>query len=246
MKIIAITQARIGSSRLPGKVLRTINGKTLLQLHLERVAQSKLIDKIIVATTHEEGVEEIEEIAARLGHSTFKGSVDDVLDRFYSAAKTEMPDYIVRVTSDCPLIDAALIDEVINHCLSNKLDYCSNSLKPFYPDGMDAEIFNFASLERAWKEATSKSDREHVTPYIWRNSSYCGGDYFYSDNISYEKDYSAWRLTVDEEADMKVVENLVTALGSNKPWIKYIEYLIEHTDIKNINSHIKRNEGFII
>ena len=245
MKIIGITQARFGSTRLPGKILKKINGKSLLQIHLERAAQSKLINKIIVATTTEKESVEIENIAVAAGHTIYKGSVTDVLDRFYKAAKTDLPHYIVRITSDCPLIDADIIDEVINCCISNSLDYCSNTLQPTYPDGMDVEVFSFNALEKAWKEATSPSDREHVTPYIWRNSSFSGGTFFKSENVKYNKDYSSFRLTVDEQKDFKVIEELIKSLGSNQPWKKYVDYLEANPNIKKINLHIKRNEGLI-
>ena len=124
MKIIGVTQARIGSSRLPRKVLLTINDKTLLEYHLERAMQSKLVNKWIVATTDEPESDLICDIANKLQISSYKGSLNDVLDRFYQSVKNENPDYVVRVTSDCPLLDATLVDEVVQFCIDNKLDYC--------------------------------------------------------------------------------------------------------------------------
>src|SRR6185295_7583993 len=133
MKIIAITQARFGSSRLPGKILKEIKGKSLLQIHLERAQRSKLIDRLIVATTEEPESEVIFSIADKLKLKSYKGSLNDVLDRYYQVAKNENPDYVVRITSDCPLIDAAVMDKVIEKCISGQYDYCSNTLIPTFP-----------------------------------------------------------------------------------------------------------------
>lgn len=175
MKVIAITQARYGSSRLPGKVLKTIQGKTLLQIHLDRICKSRKIDKLIVATTAEEEANDIAILAAKLGFTSFRGSVNDVLDRFFQAIQAENADYVVRLTSDCPLIDPELIDKIIQYTIDKKLDYCSNTLDPEYPDGQDVEVFTLSALKQAWTEAKLSSEREHVTPYIWKNSSFKGG-----------------------------------------------------------------------
>ena len=245
MKIIAITQARYGSTRLPGKVLKTLHGKTLLAMHLERALGSKKIDKLIVATTTEPEASEIEKIALSLNCEVYKGSTTDVLDRYYQAAKKEAPDYIVRITSDCPLVDHRLMDKVIDTCTKGKFDFCANTLNPTFPDGVDVEVFSFAALEKAWKEATLPSDREHVTPYIWRNSSVKGEGLFKSFNYPGEKDYSRYRLTVDEPTDFELIKQLVLALGDQKEWIDYVNYLEQHKEVFEINAHIKRNEGFM-
>ena len=169
MKILAITQARYGSTRLPAKILKKVNGMTLLEIHLRRILQSKLISKLKVATTNEEGAGYIVAVADKLGVECYKGSVDDVLERFYKAAEPECPDYVVRLTSDCPLIDPAVIDAVIQKCLESGCDYVSNVLEPTFPDGIDTEVFRFPALKRAYEEATLKSEREHVTPYLCRH-----------------------------------------------------------------------------
>ena len=174
MKIIAITQARVGSSRLPAKILKKFNNKTFLEIHLERVLKSKYINKLIVATTSLESEKPIIQICEKLGISFYKGSEDDVLDRFYKAIEFEDVDYVVRLTSDCPLIDPKLIDEIIKRGLDKKVDYISNTLTEDFPDGQDVELIKFETLERAWKESSLKSDREHVTPYIRRNSTFYG------------------------------------------------------------------------
>ena len=244
MKILAITQARYGSSRLPAKVLRTVGERTLLEIHLERILLSKRITKLIVATTNEDGAEYIINIAKKKNVDFFQGSVDDVLSRFYHAAKLETPDYIVRITSDCPLVDPVIIDMVIDECVKSDFDYVSNTMNPTYPDGIDVEVFKFSALEQAFNEASLKSDREHVTPYIWRNSSYKGGGIFKSNNIENSIDYSSYRITVDTEEDFQVIKFLIENLGVNKSWIEYVNFLDKNKHIKDINKQYKRNEGY--
>lgn len=245
MKIIAITQARYGSSRLPGKVLKTIKGKTLLQLHLERILKSKKIDGLIVATTVENEADAIEALAHRMGLKAYRGSINDVLDRFYQAVKNEQPDYVVRITSDCPLIDATIIDEVIERCISEGCDYCSNTINPTYPDGVDVEVMKFGALEKAWKEAVLTSEREHVTPYIWKNSTAKGGNLFKGLSFENKKDFSNYRLTVDEASDFELITKLVEAIGDDKGWQEYVAYLDTHNELFEINAFIKRNEGLM-
>lgn len=244
MNILAITQARIGSSRLPAKVLKDIGGITLLELHLRRLMQSRLINKIVVATTLEEGVEAICNIATALELTFYQGSVNDVLDRYYQAATPFKPDYVVRITADCPLLDATVVDEVIQTAINSKADYVSNGLEQTFPDGLDVEVFTFAALEKAWNEAHLLSDREHVTPYIWRNSSFKGGNIFTSKNVFCNKSLGGFRLTVDEPADLEVIRELVERLGSDRPWMEYIDLLEATPEIRKINGAIERNEGY--
>lgn len=244
MKILAITQARVGSTRLPEKVLRTIDGKTLLEIHLQRILRSKLISKLKVATTIEPDANKIIAIANKLGVESFQGSIDDVLERFYLTALPENPDYVVRLTSDCPLIDPSEIDKIIQECLTGDYDYVSNTLEPTFPDGMDVEIFKFSALKTAYQEATSKSDREHVTSYIWRNSSVKGGNIFESLNIKGEEDCSEYRLTVDTPDDFNLIENLINNLGLDWDWRYYVNYLDNHSELMKINSKYERNEGY--
>ncbi len=246
MKVLAITQARYGSTRLPAKILKEVNGKTLLEIHLSRILQAKSIDKLKIATTDEEGSKFIVDIADKLGVEYYKGSVDDVLSRFYGTAISEAPDYIVRLTSDCPLIDPSIIDEVVDYALSHDYDYVhSDNLQ--YPDGLDTEVMKFSALEKAYKEANLKSEREHVTPYIWKNGTARGGtlfktyDYPNKDGIYNANDY---RITVDEPEDFEVIKALIENLGIDKGWKTYIDYLIEHKDVKDINSRFMSNEGY--
>jgi len=245
MKILAITQARYGSTRLPAKILKTISGQTLLEIHLTRILQSKRITKLKIATTTEEGADEIVAIGKELGVDAYKGSIEDVLERFYFTALAENPDYIVRLTSDCPLIDPYEIDKVIDACVSNNVDYASNTLIPTFPDGIDVEAFRFSALKKAYEEATVKSDREHVTPYIWRNSTVKDGTIFTSTNVLYQKDYSKYRITVDTDKDFVVMQKLVEELGTDKSWLDYISFLDNNEDIKVINAEYERNEGYL-
>lgn len=244
MKIIAITQARTGSTRLPGKVLKTIQGKTLLSIHLERILQSKRIEQLLVATTLEKGDDQIEAIALQHGLPCYRGSTNDVLDRFYKAALPYQPEWVVRVTSDCPLIDAALIDHVIDMAIDAGVDYASNVLVPTFPNGTDVEVFKFKALEKAWHEANLNSDREHVTPFIYRNSSLKGGTLFSSLNIVNPVNYESVRMTVDEDVDFKVIQALVEKLGLHADWKSYADLYLSSEEIANINQGIDRNEGY--
>ena len=244
MSILAITQARIGSTRLPEKILKRINGQSLLEIHLKRIQKSKLITKTKIATTTEPDAEKIVSIASKLGIEVYKGSVDNVLERFYETAVPEKPDWIVRLTSDCPLIDPIEIDKVIQYALDNDLEYVSNTLQPTFPDGMDTEVFKFSILEKANKNAKLKSEQEHVTPYIWKNSTYMGGDLFKSDCVMFHENFSKVRLTVDTIEDFIVIEKLIKILGTDKPWMEYVKTLQEHPEIEQINKRFSRNEGY--
>lgn len=244
MKIIAITQARIGSSRLSGKVLKTVGNTSLLALHLKRLKGSKSLDKIIVATTNEEGSERICKIASSENIDCFKGSTEDVLDRYYSAAKKEKPDFVVRVTSDCPLIDPRLIDEVVQAGIRGGYDYYSNVITEDFPDGQDIELFTFHALETAWSEAVKKSDREHVTSYIRNNSSALGGKLFTSADHKCSDNYNHVRMTVDEQVDLDSIIWLVDKLGTEKDWLTYTKFILDNLErIKNTG--IQRNEGYL-
>lgn len=245
MKVLAITQARYSSTRLPGKVLKKVQGKSLLEIHIKRILQSKLIDKLKVATTSEEDAINIVEICRDMNIDFYRGSLDNVLERFYFTALPENPDYIVRLTSDCPLVDPTLIDKVILFAIENNLDYASNALKPTFPDGMDVEVFKFSALKKAFFEAKLTSEIEHVTPYIWKNSSFYGRNIFKSDCLVNEIDFSSVRLTVDTPEDFIVIEKLIQINGITKGWKEYVDALDNHPEIKIINEKYKRNEGYM-
>lgn len=245
MRIVVVTQARSGSTRLPNKVLRKIGGKTLLQIHIERIKQAKLIDDIYIATTTNTSDDVIEDLAKELQVKYYRGSENDVLDRYYQTIKEVQPDFIVRLTSDCPLIDPNLIDEVVNAAKSQNLDYYSNGLVENYPDGQDIEVIKFDALEKAWKSALLVSEREHVTPYIRKNSTYFGQSLFTSNNHDLDTNYNHVRLTVDEQNDFEVVKLLIKDLGLNKDWRTYADYYLSNENIRTLNKNIVRNEGYL-
>lgn len=244
VKTIIITQARVNSTRLPGKILKEIGGKTLLEIHLERIKKCKKASDIIVATTVEKGDNIIYEKAVEWGFMVSRGSESDVLDRFYQAVKDKNADWIVRVTSDCPLIDPELVDKVIVFAQENQVDYCSNVLIENYPDGQDVEVFKFSALEKAWKNANLASEREHVTPYIRNNSDFNNGIEFSALNFECEGNFSHIRMTVDEIRDFELIKILVENLGIHKSWLYYSNYIINN-DLNLINNQIIRNEGLL-
>jgi spore coat polysaccharide biosynthesis protein SpsF (cytidylyltransferase family) len=243
-KTIIVTQARIGSTRLPGKVLKEVNGKTLLQIHLERLKECTKADHIIVATTVNDVDEIIYNKCKEWGFNASRGSELNVLERFYEAVKNEKPDWIVRVTSDCPLLDPKLVDEVITYAQNHDYDYVSNGLLEHFPDGQDVEVFKFSALEAAWKNAQLQSELEHVTPYIINNSDVRGGKIFRGKNYTCEKNYSHIRMTVDEPRDFDLMEYLIQKLGTKKTWLEYTNYMIEN-DLTKMNDQIIRNEGLL-
>lgn len=245
MKVLAITQARYGSTRLPAKILKVVKDKTLLEIHLRRILRAKHISKLMIATTNEEGVKYIIEVANKVGVDYHQGSIDDVLERFYTTAKDYVPDYVVRLTSDCPLIDPVVIDMVVDKCISSGVDYASNTLHPTFPDGVDVECMKFSALEKAYNEAKVASEREHVTPYIWKNSSVKGGNIFTSLSVENDIDYSTERITIDTADDFTVLSNIIENLGIEKSFVEYINYLHEHPEVRNININISRNEGYL-
>lgn len=246
MKIVAITQARHGSTRLPAKILKEVNGTTLLEIHLRRILQSKMIDKLKIATTDEDGSKFIVGVANKVGVEYHKGSVDDVLSRFYETAVSEAPDYVVRLTSDCPLIDANIIDEVIQFAIGNNLDYARTDAKSF-PDGLDTEVFKFSALEKAYKEADMTSEREHVTPFIWKNGTAEGKNTFktaYMPNKEGVFPAQENRITIDEPEDFEVLSILIEKLGIDKGWKTYIDFVNDHEEIRAKNSKFGYNEGY--
>lgn len=244
MRVVAVTQARVGSTRLPAKVLKKIGNLTLLELHIQRILKSTKINQLIVATTTNPTDDAIVDLAKKCGVSYYRGSEQDVLDRFYQAVRDQQADYVVRLTSDCPLIDASLIDRIIDHTQNSKLDYCSNTLDPTYPDGQDVEVFTFEALERAWHEAKLTSEREHVTPYLWKNSTAKGGTLFTSENFSEGLNYGHLRMTVDEQNDLDVITQIINQLGNDRSWLEYATYLDASASLKKINEDTRRNEGY--
>jgi len=242
MKIIAIIQARLGSTRLPGKVLLNLEGRTVLEHVIGRVRSSKLVNDVIVATTINKEDLEIVKLCASLGISVYCGSVDDVLDRYYQTARLFKTDHIVRITSDCPMIDPKIIDEVVKLHLSEKADYTSNTLKETFPDGQDTEIFTFNALKEAWNNANLASEREHVTPYIRKNPS------FKHVNLEYNEDLSQKRWTLDNPEDYEFIKIIYENLYTKNPFFgmkEILKFTNENPEIEKINNSINRNEGYL-
>jgi spore coat polysaccharide biosynthesis protein SpsF len=241
MKIVAITQARISSTRFPAKILyKNEFEQTMLEVHLGRIKKSKLIDELIVATTTEEGVGNIIKVADKLTVKYYQGSLHNVLDRFYQSIQSlgYEPDIIVRLTSDCPLVDPELIDEVISEFKSQEIDYMTNAIEPTYPHGMDVEVFTYKALKKAWEETVDDYDREHVAPYIVSNSNLENRNLFKAKLYQGEKDYSHLRMTLDYEEDYTLINKLMSRVGVNSPWIDYAN------EMENDKSLIKINWAF--
>ena len=243
-KVIILTQARIGSTRFPQKVLKKIGEESLLSIHLKRLKKSENASKIVVATTFEKESDKIVEIAMLENIEAVKGSTDDVLDRFYQAAKNDKPDFVVRVTSDCPLIDHRLIDQVIEMTVQNNLDYGANILVEEFPDGQDIEVIKWSALEKAWLEAKLPSEREHVTPYIRKNTDFNGGTLFKAMNFPANANYNQVRMTVDEPSDLDTITLLISKLGLDESWKTYADFIVENPKVFE-NQKIVRNEGYI-
>lgn len=243
MKILAISQARGGSKRLPGKIFMQVNGKSLLEIHLSRALLSNKISKLILATTLENSDDLTALIAEQLNIPCYRGNTDNVLDRYYQAAKKENCDYVVRITADCPLIDPELIDKVISEAVSGNYDYTSNTLHPTYPDGVDVEVFKFTTLQTAWKEATLPQDLEHVTSYIWKNSSYFDQNKFTAHSVENKINYSELRITVDEQNDFELITKLIGDLGTARNWQDYVIHLLGKPEYLKLNNHFKRSKA---
>jgi len=243
MRIIVITQARVSSTRLPRKVLKKLGDNTLLGVHLNRLRKSKKATEIVVATTMEPDSGLICQVAESHGLSCYKGNMNDVLDRFYQAAKLHDADWVVRVTSDCPLIDAVLLDAVVEMAISNDLDYCSNMLVEDYPDGQDVEVFKMTVLKQAWEESSEPYQREHVTPYIKNNSDFHGGLLFKALDYPCSENFNLIRMTVDEAKDLELMRWLVDSIGVDKTWLEYTNYILKNPSLIK-NQDIQRNEGY--
>ncbi len=242
MSVLAFIQARVGSTRLPGKVLLDLHGKPVLERVIERVQSAKGIDGVIVVTTLESKDIPVVRLCAERGIRVFCGSENDVLDRFYQAAKILGPDHVVRITADCPVMDPRVIEKVVGQHLASGADYTSNTLVERYPDGEDVEIVGFGALERAWKEARLNSEREHVTPYI-RNHP----DLFTLSSVVSEEDHSSCRWTLDTARDYEFLQRIYGELGNQEEFFgmdSILDLLDRKPELRGLNSGIERNEGF--
>jgi len=244
VNVLLITQARMSSTRLPGKIFKEIKGKKLLEIHIERLKKAKLVDKILVATTDNPSDNVVSEWAEENNIAVYRGSESDVLDRFYHAALPYSPKWVVRVTSDCPLLDPKLVDSVINLARSSNVDYASNIMIEQFPDGQDVEVFTFDALQTAWQSAKLPSEREHVTPFIRNNLNDLGQKIFKAINYDAPGDFSNIRMTVDEPADFELIQQIVAEIGVDAGWQEYVNHIVNH-QLNALNSGIIRNEGYL-
>lgn len=242
MEYLAIIQARMGSSRLPNKVLKKLCGKPMLQHIVERVQKSKYVDHVMVATTVQKADNAVEELCQKIQTDYYRGSENDVLDRYYQAASKYQPKNVIRITADCPFIDPTLIDEIIKNHETGDFDYTSNTLVETYPDGLDTEVFKFTALTQAWKEADLASEREHVTPYI----KFKGQFKRYS--VERSPSLADKRWTVDTEEDFAVATQVYEALYEQDCIFltnDILKFLEEHHEIEQLNENAVRNEGYL-
>jgi glutamate-1-semialdehyde 2,1-aminomutase len=242
MKVVAIVQARMGSSRLPNKVMKPINGIPMIELLLSRLAKAKEVDQIIVATSINEGNAPLVAHVSALGFACEQGSENDVLDRYTNAAKIHKADIVVRITGDCPVIDPELVDQVIRGFKAANVDYFSNIDPPTYPDGLDIEVFTIKALEKASIETIDPFDREHVTPYLRKLGKYK------TQTMLHSEDLSVLRWTVDEPADFEVIEKVFRHFHPkiDFTWGDILALQKKDPGIFNTNKHIVRNEGATI
>ena len=238
-RVVAIIQAHTGSTRLPSKVLLDLVGKPMLYRVVERTRKARLTDATIVATTDKPTDDTIEELCISSGWPYFRGSEADVLDRYFQAAQTFDADIIIRITSDCPLIDPVLIDKVVQTYLDGKgeLDYVTNTIRPTsFPRGLDVEVTSFSALKRAWEEDKNAEWREHVTLYIRRHP-----ELFRSKSVTDGRDYSWMRWTVDTPEDLEFVRRIYGYFGHDKfSWLDVVSVLEQHPEWLEINRHIQQ------
>jgi glutamate-1-semialdehyde 2,1-aminomutase/spore coat polysaccharide biosynthesis protein SpsF len=238
--MVAIPQARMGSSRLPGKVLAEINGRPMLWHVVTRLKRTPSIERVVVATSTAASDDPVARFCSEEKIECFRGSESDVLDRYYQAAKEFRADVVVRVTADCPLIDPDVVQKVVQRFRQGGCDYVSNTLRYTYPDGLDTEVFSFAALERAWREAKKPSDREHVTPYL-----HAGG--FRTAGVENAEDLSSRKLrwTVDYPADLEFVRAVFAGVGKDAFGMgDVLRFLEQSPEVKQLNASAPMNEGY--
>jgi len=226
----------MGSTRLPGKVLMGVNGRTLLAYQLDRISKSKKLNKVVIATSTLEKDDVIEAFCKDYGVDCYRGSENDVMSRYYECAKKYNPDTVVRMTADCPLIDPEIIDKVVQKFKDNNVDYCANSVPPEtskFPDGSDIEVFSMKALERANIEVQDEHRREHVTFQFWQDKNYTSSQYIQ------DKDWSKYRITVDYPEDFEVVQYVFNELKNKK----IFGNLDEIINIINSNNKIKEKNS---
>jgi len=235
---LIIVQARMGSTRLPGKVLKKLGEKTALEHVIERLSQVKRDNKIIVATSDKCEDDEISVLCHKINIDCFRGSENNVLDRFYQAAKKYGYDNIVRITGDCPMIDPEIVEKTILLYEQEKLDYATNVLPPTFPKGLDTEVFSFKSLERAWQETSDEKLREHVTVYFWQNP-----DLFKQKHLINDINLSTKRWVLDYDVDYKFLQEIFCKFYPRKKDFRMndiLEFLKANPELEKINEGIDR------
>ena len=239
MKVVAIVQARMGSTRLPNKVMMPIGGVPMIEVLLARLVRATEVNEIVVATSADPRNQPLADHVNGLGYKCSRGSENDVLERYVHAARSANADVVVRITGDCPLVDPVLVDEAIRQFKALQVDYFSNTSPPSYPDGLDTEVFTFAALERAALEAKTDFDREHVTPFM------CQAGEFRQAAMQNDEDLSALRWTVDEPADYEVVTNVFAHYTPDIhfTWQQVLQLQQSRPDLFSLNQHLIRNEG---
>ena len=239
LNVLCIVQARMNSSRLPGKVLKKIGDKYLIEILLKRLAKSKMVSKIVVAISNSRKDDILESKVKKIGFDVYRGDENDVLNRFYKTSKVYKYNTIIRLTGDCPLIDPNLVDKVVNFYIENKCDYVSNVNPPTFPDGLDVEVFSADVLRQANKKAKTSFEREHVTPWIRGNKELSV--------LNFENDvnYSNNRWTVDQNEDLILISNILKEFKNNLDfgWREILSLKKKKPEIFKINQTIKRNEG---
>ncbi len=243
-KVIGIIQARLGSTRLPGKVLADIYGKPMLAWMLTRLAKAKSLDQIVIATTTSTLDDRLHQwVLKNTNFDCFRGSEMDLVERFYECAGKYQADVIVRLTADDPLKDGAIIDRAVELFFENKkVDYVSNCLKATYPEGLDVEVFSYKALSKVHNEAYLLSDREHLTSYMTNNPKV-----FSLLNFEYEEKLEDWRWTVDKPADLKLMHEIFDRF-KDKPCADFreiIAFVKQRPDLLKINQGTKRFEGYL-
>jgi spore coat polysaccharide biosynthesis protein SpsF len=240
-KVVSIIQARTGSTRLPGKVLLDLEGRTVLEHVIARTRLSRLTDEVVVATSINRKDLAIVKICADLGISVFCGSEEDPLDRYYQTARVFRAAHVVRIKADCPLIDPEIIDEAISSHLASGADYTSNTIIRTYPAGQDVEILTFAAMKHVWQHANLMSDREHVTLYIPKHP-----EQFSSNHFQHPGDLSKKRWTMDRPEDYTLIRFIFQHLYKKNPTFgmrETLEFLSHHEEMETINQHIDIAEG---
>lgn len=237
---VAFVQARMGSTRLAGKVLAEIEGKPVLEHVLTRAEAAPAVDEVVVVTTIEAGDLPILRFCADRGTRVYAGSEDDVLDRYYQAARLVGADQVIRITADCPLLDPGVLEEVVQQHLREGADYTSNVINPTFPDGLDVEVLTFKALHRAWNGSTRSSEREHVTLHIRNNEGQ-----FRLSSYERQQDLSSYRWTLDQPEDLEFVRAVYSWLGGSALFgmQQVLELLRREPELTGLNTGIGRNEG---